>query len=187
MTRLRAIGKDFAFLEWLRKNEMLDSTRERLSVTDLDIIVHQYPSRESRNPKERRDNMIVLETKSHATGPVDAPFAQVDTLRVFHLLLESKRQSPVRPVRIKVPAPGGGKETRSVVFWGVHILAMSGDRPDNSGPMWWDKKPEPIDQETLQAILRFEVDPFTLGPIDYRDHHRGESARWPLFRAADWF
>ena len=74
---------------------------------------------------------------------------------------------------------GGGRFARSGVvtvrYLGVYVLAFSGSGPLDSDEIRLfrvgDQVGKRIDLETLEGILRFDVDPATLRPIDYRSHH----------------
>lgn len=184
MTRLRVYGRDIAFMSWMRGNPRLDSRMARLAPTDIDVLVHQYPDRHSTNPKRRIDNLMIVETKSHAFGPVmGVEFtAQQDTYAVFNAFMRevcvrvSRKGRAIRTVDVGRVA---GRRRR-VRFWGVHMLAMSSDTPD-VGKLWWDDRPEPITVTQLEELMRFERNPYTLERIDYRDHHVNETGKWPLF------
>lgn len=182
MTRLRVHGRDFAFLEWMRGNPALDSKIDRFAVTDLDVIVHRYRDRHAVNPKLRVDNLMVLETKSHARGPVLGSFSQSDTYALLNALWTSKVKRGESHWRVRSYVTYVNGEKRRARWWGVHSLAMSGDRPENSAAFWWDDKADPITTDTLNQLLRFERDPYTLELVDYRDHHEGELAIRPLVR-----
>jgi hypothetical protein len=181
MTRIRVYGTDFAALQWLRSRPGLDSRRERLSIPDVDLVVHRYRDRTSKNPKYRVDNVMLLETKAHADGPQLGTFAEHDTFGLLNALWNSRVKHHSHGVIRSYPVNFCG-ERRRVRWWGVHVWAMSGDRPDNSREMWWDQVPSSISVDTLERLIKFEIDPFTFAPVDYRDHHENESAIKPLIR-----
>lgn len=182
MTCTRTFGRDVAFMDWIRTNPTLDSRRDRMSVVDIDVLIHRYRDRHEPNPKKRIDNLLVLETKSHARGPAQLTLAQDDTWSVLNALWRSRvRRDNTGAVR-NYPVVVNG-ERRRVRWWGVHVLAMTGDRPENSDHgMWWNERTDPVSVDMLECLLRFEIDPFTMQKIDYRDHHEWERTRMPLLR-----
>jgi hypothetical protein len=170
----------------MRDHDLLDSRQERISVVDFDVLLHRYLDRSEPNPKRRVDNVMILETKTHASGPVLGNFAQEDTRALLNALWNSRVQpnsaGRVRTYAVSVVS-GGKLQRRRVRWWGAHVLALAGDRPENSGPgLWWNDRRTPITVAVLLSLLRFELDPSTLQPIDYRDHHYGEVAIKPLLR-----
>jgi len=52
----------------------------------------------------------------------------------------------------------------------MHVLRFSGLGPDDSKFIEWDDKD--INADTLTDLLRFDLDPDTLKPIDLRNHHQ---------------
>jgi hypothetical protein len=184
MTRVRAFGRDIAFLEWLRTNELLDSTQERTSITDCDVWIHRYADWRNPNSTMKIDNIMVLETKSHQYGPAVLRISASDTYAVMNALFMSgvrRKNGSIKTRRVLVQS-NGKSVVRYVRWWGVHILSMSGDRPENS-MMWWNERPQPITTDTLIALIQFKLAPDTLLPIDYRDHHENEKAVRPLLRS----
>lgn len=189
MTTDRLFGTDFAVMDWIRQNCELDSQTELFSVADIDLVVHRYRDRNQPNPKRRIDNLMVVETKSHQRGPWlprDPSRGAADTLAVWHAILSGSvgtvnLNRAVQRVRSSVYLVNG--ERRRVRTWGLHVWSLSGDRPENSTAMWWDRFQTPISVAAVLEVLRFVRDPYTLEPIDYRDHHEGEIGRKPLLRA----
>jgi hypothetical protein len=180
--RQRVYGVDFAFLAWMRQHPGMHSVIDRHVVSDFDVVIHRYRDRRATNPKHRVDNLMILDTKTHARGPQLGTFAQSDTYALLNALFTSKvRRGKHWRVRSYVTYVGG--EKRRVRWWGQHVLAMTGDRPENSEAMWWNDREQPIELQTLEQMLVFARDPYTLEAVDYRDHHEGEQKIKPLLRA----
>lgn len=54
--------------------------------------------------------------------------------------------------------------------FGLHVLTFDGFGPYDSENIRWDGKPITVDQ--LIALVKFDIDPDTLKPMDWRSHHR---------------
>lgn len=164
MTAPRRDGVDASpYHQWLRETPELDSRHYGISVTDSDHWQHKF----SRSNGERYDHLMLIEVKCFSR-PV--PFAQNDTLDVVGQLLRGNVRNNGRryPVRIKDSRRSGC--FRLVRCYGMHILTMSGDRPDTSSRLWWDGKR--IFYHQLIGIYRFELDPDHPSRfMDTRRHH----------------
>jgi SAM-dependent methyltransferase len=64
-------------------------------------------------------------------------------------------------------------------FFGGYLLQFSGTGPHDSEWIKWGPKRREITEEQLAALLRFDLDPDTLGPLEIRRHHA--SPMPPLF------
>lgn len=91
-------------------------------------------------------------------------------------LMRNRKQTPTKdvkwqagysPVDVYSPMLRRRIKLRS---YGMHVLTFSGLGPNDSDVIQWDFKE--IDIDTLTSILRFDLDPDTLKPIDLRNHHR---------------
>jgi hypothetical protein len=60
--------------------------------------------------------------------------------------------------------------TVQVHCYGVHKLRLSGSTPPDSEWITWDDKP--IDADQLAKVLRFDLSPDTLRPLEHREHKR---------------
>jgi hypothetical protein len=99
---------------------------------------------------------------------------QRDTLHIANQLMRNRKQKNLN----FQAGTGVGVIGRSLITgkniilraYGMHVLRFSQLGPDESEWMKWDNKD--IDKPTLTAILRFDLDPDTLNPIDLRQHHK---------------
>ncbi|WUI02082.1 hypothetical protein OHR68_09830 [Spirillospora sp. NBC_00431] len=163
---------------WIRGHDDLDSRRACLCVGDSDLWVHRYGTRRTRLPGVDRDvqYLMLVEIKTHGRG-LDS--AQRDLLLLVNELL---RTVPWREQRVvgrfvaghrqnvrKVHAFIAGR-TVQVHCYGVHKLRLSGTTPDDSEWITWDDKP--IDAAQLSGVLRFDLSPDSLKPLEHRAHKR---------------
>lgn len=161
------------FNAWIRAHALLDSSPggAALSITDLDVAVHQYYVKDKSHGRVlRRQNLMYIEDKSHNAS---LPDAQRDTLGIIYQ--HAKAASTIKVV-------ARGKSMRGVVtltHHGLHVVQFSGTTPDDSETIRWDGKV--IDQATLVDILRFKVNALTLKPREDRSHHKAD----PVFDE-DW-
>lgn len=177
MTSVRRDGAESPFSRWIRSHPDLDSIRERLSVTDCDYWIHQYRAHTDKIGERAIDSIMLVELKTFSAG---LPFAQRDTLRIVnHVFGASFRDKSGRTRTIKARL---GAEIRLVRMFGVFLLQLSGDRPDNSEEMYWHGRR--VDVETLVQILRFDVDPWSLRQRSDRRHHTDANQVIPLFGSA---
>jgi hypothetical protein len=117
---------------------------------------------------------MFVEAKSH--GAI-LTASQRDTLYLFDQILRNRK---ITPTKSKIPQQSGSMPGRvyslrnnkwiDLRAYGGHWLQMSGDDPENSHWMKWDKKP--IDYQRLIQVLRFDLDPDTLRPVEWRRHHK---------------
>jgi hypothetical protein len=184
VTILRRDDGDTPFGDWIRRHPGLDSIRERLCVTDSDYWIHRYRAHADRIGWRAVDLIMLVEVKTWARG---VPFAQRDTLSLVHELL---RRAGKRPdsrrgfVKVEgVPRPG---EVRHVRCYGVHVLQLSGARPDNSESILWDGKV--LNEDLLVQVLRFDRDPDSpMKGERLRRHHKQppRAANLLLFGSVD--
>lgn len=121
---------------------------------------------------------MFVETKSNGAELGD------EQRDVLHMVNQCVRTTPWLKQKTNVGrfAKGHGQNVRRVFsvkngrtielrHYGVHLLRMSGSNPDNSEWLIWDD--ETVDVQTLIKLLRFDLDPDTLKPMDLRRHKRG--------------
>lgn len=117
--------------------------------------------------------VMQLELKTHGSELTEA---QRDTLYIANQIMRNRRQTPTKNLRHQAgTAPLKAYSTMSghnvhVRNFGVQLLRLSGTSPDDSEHIWWGKGRE-IEIETLIQLLRFDLDPDTLRPLDLRRHH----------------
>lgn len=165
------------FGRWIRNHQSLDS-QSGYCVTDQDYWIHRY-----KIYKDREFQLLMLvEIKTMGSPLSDA---QRDTLHMANQLMRNRRQTPTKglryqagngPLRVRSAMRGGDVWLRA---YGMHVLTFSGLGPDDSTEIIWDGKV--IGVEQLVAILRFDLDPDTLGPLDLRSHHAYAESSMGLF------
>lgn len=163
-----SFSKETAFSRWVRSQKELDSRRDGIVIYDLDMIVHRY-----KYDHDRLYQCIMLvELKRHGAELTDS---QRDTLAVFGQFLRNDRRTSTKGRRAQV----GSRPTKVISVirnrrvtcraFGVHILTFQRTNPDN-GWVQWDKRR--ITKDQLIKLLKFELHPETLLPMDARKHHR---------------
>ena len=178
MTTARRDNSDTPFGDWIRRHPALDSIRDRIAVTDSDYWIHRYRAHSDKVGERAVDSIMLLEVK---TNQRDIPLAQRDTLVLVNQLLRRTGKRPDkrrRHVMLKGIQPG---ELRRVRCYGVHLLQLSSDRPDNSAVIFWDRRV--INEQILVEVLRFDRDPdHPTKQIQLRRHHTSKkSANLVLF------
>lgn len=153
------------FGRWIRNNPSLDS-RDGFSVIDQDYWVHRFKVDGNR----LFQCLMLVEIK---TNSAELTAAQRDTLHVINQLMRNRRSTPTKHDpqcgnTLKVVSTFSGKKAELRAY-GMHVLRFSGLGPDDSKEMWWNKTRISVDQ--LTALLRFDLDPDSLRPIDLRNHH----------------
>jgi len=160
------------FYEWIRSIPELDSCTYDISVTDNDCWIHQFAPRAERgqNIKQVIENIQLIECKCFGAT---MPFAQQDTLDVVDRILRKSTAAingRRRAIRINDSRPGRPGCYRSIRYYGMHVLQMSLDRPDNSDRILWDGKD--VNLTVLIELLGFKRDPDKPTRfIDSRRHH----------------
>lgn len=156
------------FGRWIRENKELES-KNGYCVTDQDYWIHKFKTFGG------RDFQLLMGVEIKTMGQ-ELTMAQTDTLHTINQLLRNRRQTPTK--ELKWQATGSCvRKVKSVVAkkevvlraYGIHVLTFSGLGPNDSEWMAWDRKP--IDIKTLTQLLRFDLDPDTLSPLDLRNHH----------------
>lgn len=169
--------KENAFSRWYRSHRgagRILSSAEGNNVCDLDFVIHRSSIRDSRGIKDKSvQYLMVVEVKTYDSEVTDS---QRDTLwMIDQLLITQERPSKSRNngrfagmhrVR-KVYSTFNGKYYQ-IICYGVHRLKMSGACPVSSAKMFWDNKP--IEVRTLEMVLSFDLNPYTLKPMQHRQH-----------------
>ena len=167
MTIARRDGQDTPFSSWIRNHPGLESIRERLSVSDSDYWIHRYRAHTDKVGERAVDSIMLVELKTHLA---DVPFAQRDTLHLVNQLLRKATLGPGGRRRHLTLDGSRHGEKRKVRCFGVHVLQLSGNRPDNSEVILWDGKY--LTEDLLVEVLRFERDPdYPMKQSELRRHH----------------
>ncbi len=171
------------FGRWIRNNPALES-RSGYVVSDIDYTIHKYKTQYGREFQL----MMFVEVKTNGS-PVSE--SQRDTLHAVNQLTRNRRSTPTKSLKYQAQGAQTDVEIYShssqknikVRMYGFHVLQFSGLGPDDSEKITWDKKQ--ITLEQLTSILRFDLDPDTLGVIDLRSHHSANQSMAPLFDCID--
>lgn len=159
------------FERWMRNHRLLDSS---LGVVrfDLDVLLHRYMFPTDVFGDRTIQAMMFIEVKSMGADLSDA---QRDTLQTLNQVFTNRRSNRHKKRRgshadnhtpaAKVKSLITGKTT-SLWLLGGHCLRMEAIDPPTSKWLLWDK--HEIDHDTLIKLLRFELDPHKLQPIDWR-------------------
>ena len=141
---------------WIRKNPRLDSRRDAIVISDGDKIIHRY-----KTPLVARElqYLMDLEIKTHFSK---MPMSQDDTLNMASQMMRTHAK-----VRSSV-----SRKDVTVSYFGFHVLTMNNSDPTNSNVILWDGVN--ISADELTDLLRFDLDPFTLKPMD----HEGNQLRY---------
>lgn len=162
-----------AYERWMRNSPELDSTQAGIVRFDCDVLLHKYKMYEDKKGSRDLQCLMFIEVKTHNA---DVSEAQRDTFSMLSQVLRNRRKNihsdkkgrhafeHVPPAKV-----WSHKERRwvSLRMFGAHLLQMSGDDPETSLSMQWDWNRK-IDLQTLIRILRFELDPDSLKPMDWR-------------------
>lgn len=164
------ITNETAFSRWIRRYPELAS-EEGYGLADQDLVWHKFRIKQSRDFQLMMD----IEVKTHGA---DLTLSQRDTLLIRHQLIANRYETPTKKTRWQaghtvrwVFSAILGRKTW-VRHFGVHVLRLENTAPNDSEWIEWDKKR--IDEATLVSILKFDLDPDTLQPMDYRSHHRSK-------------
>jgi hypothetical protein len=165
------------FDSWVRENPMLDSVQDAIVIQDGDKWVHRYAVRTKGRLERDVQYLMSLEVK---TFDADMNAAQRDTLHIVNQAIRTilqwreKRDAgrfiPGHPPNVQLVTSFLNGRVIQLECYGVHKLRMSGAGPLDSAHMTWDNKPITTDQLTL--LLRFDLNPDTLLPLEHRRHKR---------------
>ncbi len=160
-------SNETAFSRWVRQQEDLDSNRDGIVLYDSDMIVHRYKFDHDR----LYQCIMLVEIKCYNAKPTES---QRDTLAIFGQFLRNDKTTSCKNRRAQVenrPAEAFStmrKKTIRCRAFGVHVLTFEKSSPDN-GKIRWDKGD--ITKGQLVKLLKFELHPETLKPMDGRAHH----------------
>lgn len=159
------------FSQWIRERKDYDS-KIGFVLMDKDLIVHRYMTNNDRTIPY----IMCVEVKTK-NREMDA--TQRDTFWTFSQLIRNRRITPTS----KIPMQSNPHTLKiyssfnlryfHIRSFGGHVLRLSETTPDDSKTILWDEKK--IDLDTLMKLLKFELNPDTLGPIDNRLHHKKEN------------
>jgi len=163
-----------AFSRWLCNHPELQS-KDGFTCTDHDKCWHRFRTDHGRDFQL----MMILEIKNFGAVLSES---QRDTLYTENQLLRNRRQTPTKQLQWQAGiAPLKVWSTmRKRYVWvrhfGVHVLRFSDQGPEDSEWIEWDR--HHIDCKQLLALLKFDLDPDTLQPMDGRSHHRKKPIEW---------
>lgn len=156
------------FSQWVRNHNQL-SSHLGFTIMDKDLIVHRFRTSYGRSFQ----CIMFIEVKTHLADPTSS---QEDTMMFVDQIFRNRRSTPTK----KIPRQIGGLPNKiyskfsnqNVTFkaFGYHLLQMSNTTPEKSPYMVWDRLFE-IQKDQLIKLMRFELDPDTLKPMDFRRHH----------------
>lgn len=149
-----------------------------LSVNDVDYIVHRFTPCDDRRGQRIVQYLMLVEKKTHCA---QCQPAQRDTLVITDQLLRTQprrghrerngrfRSGIVNEFRPVQSTFNGGSVL--VISFGVHLLRLEGTRPDDGGWITWDHKP--VSESQLVMLMRFDLNPDSLRPMEHRRRKRG--------------
>ena len=164
------------FSRWIRNRSDLDS-RKGYCVSDQDYWIHKFKTYGNRGFQ----CLMLVEIK---TLGADLTAAQRDTLHIVNQFLRNRRTTPTKNDKYQtLDSPRVysvmNQAKVEVRAFGMHVLRFSGLGPDDSAEIIWNKTV--IDENILASLLRFDLDPDSLKPLDIRSHHiRSENYSFPL-------
>lgn len=178
------VSTEAPFNAWVREHPRLDSRDDCIVATDADLIVHRYGTRRDEYGIDRSVQYLMqIEVKTFGRDLTDS---QRETLRLHAMNLRTVTHSVERNSvgRFELGHRSNYRPSfvngSHIMHYGVHLLQLGNSTPDNSDWMRWDHKP--VDLDTLVALLRFELSPDSLRPIN--EEHRKKRKRQltlPLF------
>lgn len=174
------------FERWMRNCRDLDSKNFGLVRYDCDILLHRYFLLNDKKNDRRIQCLMLIEVKAFGA---DMTPAQRDTINLFNQVLRNRRPNIHSSKKglhalnhtplCKVFSPMH-KQMIQLKMFGAHLLQMSGNDPESSNQMIWDRRYK-IDQDQLIQLLRFERDPDTLCPVDWRRRYSAFKNEKSLF------
>jgi len=173
--------QETAFERWMRNHHELDSRKSGIVRFDLDLLLHRYLTPGDKKGTREIQAVMFIEVKTR--GGILRP-AQKDTLGMLQQVLRNRR----RNIHSSKKGPHAKNHCPLTRCWshllgrdiilrmfGGHLLEFECDSPDDTGWIAWDKKT--INEEMLLRLLRFELDPDTLKPIDWRRRYSDFKSR----------
>jgi hypothetical protein len=161
------------FSIWIRTNPRLESA-DGTVINDADYLHHVFKDDHGRDVQY----IMLIEIKTFGAAPTDQ---QRDTLNIFGQFLRNRHTTPtksknfrqVEDVCNEAWSTMNRRKVRVRAF-GSHLLQFEKTSPSDSAWIKWDGVG--IDIDTLEGILRFEIDPDTKSTLDNRSHHQQEMA-----------
>lgn len=160
------------FERWMRNSQDLDSRIAGIVRFDCDVLLHRYRTECDKRGARDIQCIMFIEVKCRGANVDDA---QRDTLSMFSQVLRNRKTNRHqkrlgRHAGNHTPyAQCYSQKMRRPIclrMYGGHLLRMAGDEPTGSDWILWDNKP--ITEEQLIGILKFDLDPDSLEPIDWR-------------------
>lgn len=152
---------------WIRHHPELKSCLG-FTFMDKDLVCHRFKTTHGRGFQ----CLMFVEFKSCGAQLNDT---QRDTMHMVNQMFRTDSSTPTKKARRHTEQTPktvrsflGGSEVRVKAF-GYHLVRMNGRNPSLSNQIIWDKTE--IAEDTLVALLRFDVNPDTLRPMDWRIHH----------------
>lgn len=156
------------FGRWMRNHPELKSGDGHVS-SDLDYINHCYKIDHNRECQY----LMYIEIKTHKSKLSES---QEDTLYLVNQFMRNdKHTSGKRRKRHLDNRPDKAwstllKKNITVRAFGIHILTFENNSPDDSLWIKWDNTI--INTDILLQLIKFEIHPDTLKPMDLRKHHK---------------
>jgi len=176
----RSHTEETAFERWMRNHHGLRS-EDGIVRFDCDVLLHKYMMVSDKRSSRLIQCLMFIEVKTHSAGTT---LAQRDTLSLFSQVLRNRRRNmhgdkkglhATDHTPLTVAWSRLNKRNIRLRMFGGHLLQLSGTDPENSAHIAWDKKP--IDLGMLVQLLRFEIDPDTLGVFDWRRRYSSFNGR----------
>ena len=161
-----------AFERWMRDHPALGSREAGIVRFDCDVLLHKYARHVDKKSERTLQCVMFVEVK---TFGADVTPAQRDTLSMFSQVLINRRRNRhaprhgrhaddhIAPAVVTSLIQGGPVRLR---LFGGHLLRLADADPVTSAWMRWNGAAITCDQ--LVSLLRFDLDPHTLRPIDWR-------------------
>jgi len=163
MTAPRRDGQhQTGFAKWVRNVPELDSIREGFSCLDIDWVWHRYMNPSDSIGQRYIQHIMLIEEKSYGA---EVGFSQRDTI----MLLDQALRHAVGSKGITAKNARGRKV--KLRYWGWNTIQYQGNMTSESEWIKWNNRQITMDE--LIGLLRFELHPQTLAPIDanMRRHH----------------
>lgn len=160
-----------ALERWIRGHPSLKSA-DGIVRFDGDILLHRYLIATDKRGARDIQALMFIEAKAFGAVLTDC---QRDTLSLWSQVLRNRRKNIHRGPRGRhatdhcpLATAYSHKFGRSIrlKLFGGHLLRLSHGDPPSSEWIEWDGKR--ISEDQLVLLLRFELDPDSLRPIDWR-------------------
>lgn len=169
VTRRRIYGENDGFSGWLRNQPSLDSVQFGIYATDRDFTIHSY--KDNADGLGARDVQLLMALEVKTRGGMPDNF-QRQTKFFEHQRLRGPKGKQAYWATCAITG-----QKKRVWHFGYYVLSIHEETPESfvtwvrftdSGGL--DAKT--ITVEKLLEILRFDVRPDTLEPLDLRRHHK---------------